>query len=123
MPQMRTFHDKYPKLLYIKNKPLQILALRMVDIDWMVGRLGELVEDAHLTTRNSGCGKDGGAEQLLRYRLRAGESKEDTATLYLRQCSGIESLIALHSISEHLMVLGKSRWVKDYHIILIANIL
>ena len=36
-------------LLYIQNQSLQILALGVVDIDRVVGWLGELVQDAYLS--------------------------------------------------------------------------
>ena len=72
------------KLLDIQHQTLKVLALRVVDVNRMVGGLGELVEDAHLATSDGCSREDRRAEELLRYRLRAGEGEENTATLNLR---------------------------------------
>ena len=37
-------------LLYIENEPLQILTLRVIDIDRMVGWLMKLMQDSHLSS-------------------------------------------------------------------------
>lgn len=37
-------------LFHLKHKSFQIFAFGMVDVDGMIGRLVELVEDAHVST-------------------------------------------------------------------------
>ena len=81
------------------------------------------MQDTHFAPCNSSCSKYGGAEQLLRYRLRARECEENTARLNLRQCARIQSLVTLHSIAQDFVVLGKCWRVENYHIVLVANIL
>ena len=52
-------------LLYVEHQPFEVLALGVVDVDGVVGGLGELVEDADLASGDGGGGEDRGAEQLL----------------------------------------------------------
>ena len=42
----------------------------MVDVDWVVGWLGELMQDAHRTTTLGGGSEDGEAELLFADGLR-----------------------------------------------------
>ena len=88
----------------------------------MVGRLRELVEDAHLAS-GDGCGReDRRAEELLRNGLRAGEGEEDAARADLRQRAGVEALVALHGVPEHLVVLGEGRRVEDDQVVAVADV-
>ncbi|MFO4765295.1 hypothetical protein RCK03_25060, partial [Salmonella enterica subsp. enterica serovar 1,4,[5],12:i:-] len=75
-------------LFNIEHQTLQILTLGMIDVDGMVGRLMQLVKDAHLATCLSGSGEDGITEMILCYHLRTTEGKEDSAWLNL-----LESLV------------------------------
>lgn len=55
----------------------------MVDVDRVVGRLGQLVQDAYAAPCHCSSGEYCRAEILLAYGLRAGEGKEDTTGLNL----------------------------------------
>lgn len=46
-------------LFYIKHKPLEIFAFRMIDVYRMIGRLGELMENTHLASCLGGGGEYG----------------------------------------------------------------
>lgn len=95
----------------------------MIDVDRMVGGLGQLVQDADLAS-GDGCGReDRGAEQLLADRLRTGESEEEPSAFDLRQRPGIEPLVALHGIAQHFVVLGEGRRVEDDHVVPVADVL
>ena len=103
----------HESLFYIQYQALEVLAFRMVDVYRMVARLGELVKDAHAASALGSCGKDGIAEVLLVYHLRAREGKEDTARLDLLERLGIELTVTTERIAEGIAVLGKCRWVED----------
>ena len=92
----------------------------MINIDRMVGRLMQLVQDAHLSSCLSCCSKHCVAELILRYHLRAAESKEDTTLLNTLQTLHIQAGITLQCITQSRTVLGKSRRIKNYQIILLV---
>lgn len=82
-------------LLDVEYQSLQVFALGMVDADRVVGRLGELVQDAHAAARHGGCREDGRAEVLLADCLRAGEGEQDTSGFDFLECLDVELAIAL----------------------------
>lgn len=89
----------------------------MVDVDRVVGGLGQLVQDAHLAAAMAAAEKTVVRNQLFRDGLRAGEREEDAAGTYLRDGAGVEALVALHGITQHLVVLAKaggSRMIRSY---------
>lgn len=90
----------------------------MVDVDRMIGRLGELVHDAHTASALCSCCEDGIAEVLLAYYLGAGEGEEDAARTYLLECLGIELGVAAEGIAEGSTMLGKGRRVEDDEVVL-----
>lgn len=57
------------RLFYVEYQSFKIFTLRVIDVDGVVGRLVELVEDAHLASSLSRCGKHRLAEMLLAYHL------------------------------------------------------
>ena len=63
--------NKNKCLFDVKYESLEVFSFRMVDIDRMVGRLGELVHDAYAATALGCCREDGIAEILFAYHLRA----------------------------------------------------
>ena len=64
----------------------------MIDVDRMVGGLGQLVQDADLAS-GDGCGReDRGAEQLLADRLRTGESEEEPPLLICASARALSRL-------------------------------
>lgn len=71
------------ELFYVEHQSLEVFTFRMVDVDRMVARLGELVKDAHAASALCGSGKHGVTEVLLVHHLRAGEGEEDAARTYL----------------------------------------
>ena len=109
-------------LLDIDNQALEVLALRVVDIYRVVGRLGKLTDDAHLTLGDSCRGEDCGAEQVAANSLRAREGKEDTSRANLLQRTGINLLVALQRIAQNFVVLGKGWRVKDNKVVAIVDI-
>lgn len=95
----------------------------MVDIDGVVGRLRKLTNDAHLTASYSRRGEDGRAEEVTAYGLRAREGEEDASGANLLHSAGINLLIALRRITQHLVVLSKGWWVEDDEVEVLVDIL
>ena len=55
--------DGSPRGLFdVKDEPFEVFAFRMVDVDRVVGRLGELVQNTDVATGNGCCGEYGHAE-------------------------------------------------------------
>lgn len=106
------------KLFYIQHQTLEVLALGVVDVDRMVGRLRELMEDAYAATALCRGAEYCQTELLLRYSLRAGEGEQNTAVGYLLEGLGIKTAIALQGVVEGAAVLGEGRWVKDDEVML-----
>ena len=55
--------------LYVKHKSLEVLALGVVDVNRMVTRLMQLMEDTHLTSSLGSCREDCITEMILRDHL------------------------------------------------------
>ena len=110
-------------LFDVKYQSLEVFAFGMIDVDRMVGGLGQLVQDADLASGDGRGREDRGAEQLLADRLRTGESEEEPSAFDLRQRPGIEPLVALHGIAQHFVVLGEGRRVEDDHVVPVADVL
>ena len=89
----------------------------MVDVDGMVGRLVQLMEDAHLTMGLGGGGEDGVAEMLLRDHLRAGEGEEDAARGNLLKGLRVQAGITLQRVVQGTSMLGKGGRVKDDEVV------
>ena len=60
----------------------------MIDVDGVIGRLMQLMQDAHLTLGKGCCRKYRITEMVFRDHLRAREREEDATLLYL-----LESLL------------------------------
>lgn len=52
------------RLFNVEDEAFEVFALGVVDVDGVVGGLGELVEDAHLAARLGGRREDGQPELL-----------------------------------------------------------
>ena len=90
MKQLLLLYPFSGKLFYVEHQSLEVFAFRMVDVDRMVARLGELVKNAHAASALCSGGKHGVTEVLLVHHLRAGEGEEDAARTYLFEGLGIE---------------------------------
>ena len=95
----------------------------MIDVDGVVGRLMQLVEDANLTTCQGGSSKDGIAEMILRDDLRTTEGEENPTRLYLLERLVVQAGIAFERIMECPTVLGKGRRIENNQVILVASLL
>ena len=89
----------------------------MVYVDGMVGRLGELVQDAHAAPGLGGGGEYGQAELLAADGLRAGEGEDQAAGSHLGYAGGIEPLVAAQGIAQGRAVFGEGRRVQDDEVI------
>ena len=67
----------------------------MIDAYGVVGRLCQLVQNAHASSGHSGGGEHGGAEILLTYGLRAREGEQDAARFNLFECFYVQLSVAL----------------------------
>ena len=85
----------------------------MVDIDGVVGGLGELVQDAHLAAALGGGGEHRHAELLLGHRLRAREGEQHSPTLYLAESLGVEASVAHEGVLQRALMLGERRRVEN----------
>ena len=71
----------------------------MVDVDRMVGRLGELVQDADIATGNGSRREYSHAELFPIDRLWTAEGEENATWFDLAEGLGIEPFVALQSIA------------------------
>ena len=99
-------------LFYIKHKPFEVFPFGVVDVDGMVGRLGELVEDAYAATALGGCREYGQTELFAAHGLRAGEGEQDSPLGNLLECLCVEALIAAQGVAQGAPVLGECRRVE-----------
>ena len=104
-------------LFYVEDKALEILAFGMADVDGMVGRLRELVENADAAAGLLGGGEDAHAEHVLADELRTGEGKEDSAWGYLAECLCVETAVAAQAVLQCSSVLDESGGVEDDEIV------
>ena len=104
-------------LFYIEDQALQVFALGVVDVDWMVSGLGELVEDADLAPCLSGSAEHGQPELFLADGLGAGKSEQDAARGDFLKSLGIEAAVTHQGVTQRALVLGKCRRVKDDEVI------
>ena len=119
---VRSGRSFFPYSTY-NTSPFEVLAFGVVDAHRVVGGLRQLVQDAYVAARDGRSREDHRAEQLLRHRLRAGEREEDAAGTYLRNGAGVEALVALHGITQHLVVFGEGRWVEDDQVVFVFDVL
>lgn len=93
----------------------------MIDADRVVGRLRQLVQDAYAAAgHGSGC-EHGGAEVFFADGLRTRECEEDAAGLDFLESLDVQFAVALQGIAQSIAVLGKSRRVKNYQVVLVAH--
>ena len=60
---------KKTKSLDPEDEPLEVLTFGMVDVDGVIGGLGELMQDAHFAAALRCRTEDGKPKLLFRYRL------------------------------------------------------
>ena len=89
----------------------------MVDVDRMIGRLGELVQNPYVASRDGCCRKNRSAKQFSAHGLRTTERKENPSRAYLMKSRCIESFITLSGVAQYLMMFGESGWVEDNQIV------
>ena len=94
----------------------------MEDVDGVIGRLMELMEDAHIAMGKSGCREDSIAEIILGDHLRTREGEENTSWLDFLQRLHIQSCISLEGIVESAAVLGKCGRVEDYEVVVASSL-
>ena len=104
-------------LFHIQHQTLQVLALRVVDVDGMVGGLGELMQDAHLAARLGCCAEHRQAELVLVHCLGAGKGEQDAARGDFLQRLGIQAAVTHQGVAQGTLVLGKCGRVKDNQVI------
>ena len=104
-------------LFNIKHKSLQIFTLWMIDVDGMVCRLMNLVQDANLTVGLDSSSKDSSTEVLLRHNLRAAERKENTTRLDALQALDIKACVTLKSITQGSTMLGESWRIENDEVV------
>ena len=85
----------------------------MIDVDGMVGRLVQLVQDAYLAPCLGSSREDGITEMILRDHLRATECEKDATWLNHLHRLHIQTGITLEGVVQGTAVLGKGWRVKD----------
>ena len=103
-------------LFHIKHQSFKILTLWMVDVDGMVGRLRELMQNAHLAPRHGCRAEHCQTELLFRHRLRAGKREENASRTNLLKCLHIEFAIAYEGIFQRALCFanaGGSRIIRS----------
>ena len=91
----------------------------MIDVDGMVGRLMQLMEDAHTASCLGSSREDGITEMLLRDHLATAEREEDAAALNALEPLEIQASITLQGVVESAAMLGKGWRVEHDEIVLI----
>ena len=89
----------------------------MINVNGMVGRLMELIEDTDTTPNLGSRAEHSATEIILGHHLRAGESEENAARRHSFEGCSIEFLIAAQGIVKHLTMLGKSGWIKNDEVV------
>ena len=89
----------------------------MEDVDGVIGRLMELMQDAHIAMGKGCCREDSIAEIILGDHRRTREGEENTTWLDFLQSLHIQSCISLEGIVESAAVLGKCGRVEDYEVV------
>ena len=89
----------------------------MVDIDRVIRRLMELVQDAHLATSLSCSSEDSVAEVVFCHHLTATEREKNTPRHNLFQSLGIEPCVSFQCIVQSPSVFCKSRRIEDDEVI------
>ena len=105
-------------LFNIKDQTLQIFAFWMININWMISRLMNLMQDAHLTSSLCSSGEDSLSEIVLSDYLRTTEGKQDSAWLNLFKSFDVQSGVTTQTILQCVTMLCKGRWVKNDKVIL-----
>lgn len=117
---IRKKHD-YPgmtgRLLDIEQKSLQILPFRMINIDSVICRLVQTVENSHTPAGLRRCRKHRKRKSLLIDHLRTTVSKHQSARSYLRYCRSIQSLICPERVFQSSPMLCESGRIHDDQII------
>jgi hypothetical protein len=70
----------------------------MKAIDWMVCRLGELMQDAYIPFALEGCSSDGIGKKPSVHYLAAREGKKYASRFDFSKCLCIEALVSLNRI-------------------------
>ena len=91
----------------------------MIDVDGMVGRLMQLMEDAHTASCLGSSREDGITEMLLRDHLATAEREEDAAALDALEPLEIQARITLQGVVKSAAMLGKGRRVEHDEVVLI----
>lgn len=106
-----------PQSLDIQKKTLQILPFRMIDIDRMVSRLVQPVENPDTPAGLGSCREYSQSESLLVDYLRTAVCEYQPFRRNFGDCGCIESLVCPQSILEHTTVLCKCRWIHYHQVI------
>lgn len=95
----------------------------MVDIDGMVSRLMQLMQDANMATA-LGCRSEYSQTELILVDcLRTTESENNASRLDFLKSYGVESCISFESIAKGFLVFGKSRRIENNEVVIIAGAL
>ena len=89
----------------------------MIDIDRMIGRLMQLVQDTNLTLSQSSSGEYRIAEMVLGDHLRTRECKEDTTLLDFLEGFLVQTGVALQRIMQRSTMFSKGRRVENDEIV------
>ena len=118
--QLSTFNFQ---LFYVEDEAFEVFAFWVVDVDWVVNWLSELVQDAHRATTLGCRSEDSKAELLFADGLRTREGEKDATWTDLFESEGIEACVATESIAESIAVLSKCWWVEDDEVVFVFDII
>ena len=90
----------------------------MIDIDGMICRLMQLMQDTHTTAAYGSSSEDSKPELLLIHCLRAAEGEQNTARRHFLKCTCVQLCIAAQCILQRVLMFGKGRWIQDDEVIL-----
>ena len=92
----------------------------MVNIDWMVGRLVELVQYSDAAARGGGGGENGRAEVVFCHYLTATESEHYSSRLDAAQRFGVQPCVSFQCVVQGGAVFRECRRIEYYKIVSIA---
>ena len=108
----------FNELFHVEDEALEVFAFGVVDIDRMVLRLMQLMQDTHFASHLRCCTEDRQPESLFIHGLRTREGKQDTTRTDLLNRFGIDTLVTAQGILNGITMLGKRRGIQDDQVII-----
>ena len=104
-------------LFDIEHQSLEVFAFWVVDVDWVVGWLVQLVQYADFASCLCCSSEYCIAEIVFCHYLRTAEREEYAAWLDFLECFLVEACVAFQCIAQCVLVLGECRWIENDEVV------